>query len=136
MANKILVSEGWQQRIRDKLGVDIAYLPDSVIEQPDYITIAESNIIKVRPDYLTLMDDNKIYLEAAVVCDCARLLCPSMKTRLPKSESGPSFKVELETDWDKVALDLTIEIQSNLGNISGTEIDSEVFYGFDLSGRI
>ena len=46
MANKILTAENWQQRIRDKLGIDIAYLPNTVIEQPDYITIAESNIIK------------------------------------------------------------------------------------------
>ncbi len=134
MSNKILIENGWQQRIRDKLGVDISYLPDSVIEQPDYITIAESKIIKSIPDYENLADDEKIFLEAAVVCECARLLCPTMKTRLPVVEQGPAFKVELSTDWDKMALDLLEEVQINLGNISD-EIYSDVFYGFDISGR-
>lgn len=135
MPNKILREEGWEQRIRDKLGVDIADLPDNVIQQPDYITIAESNIIKICPGYENLVDDDKVYIEAAVVCECARLLCPSMKARLPKYESGPAYKVELNVDWDKMALDLGAERDSNLGQISAIEIEPP-FYGFDLSGRV
>lgn len=135
MPNKILVEEGWEQRIRDKLGVDDANLPDSIIQQPDYITIAESNIIKAFPEYASLVDVDKVYIEAAVVCECARLLCPSLKARLPKIESGPAYKVELNVDWDKVALDLEAERDSNLGRIESIDI-SEPFYGFDLSGRV
>jgi len=135
MPNKILTDEGWEQRIRDKLGVDIAYLPDSVIQQPDYITIAESNIIRTCPEYASLADADKIHIEAAVVCECAKLLCPSMKARLPKSESGPAYKVEINIDWDKAALDLGVERDANLGNIESIDIFG-TFYGFDLSGRV
>jgi hypothetical protein len=73
MANRILTTDGWQQRIREHMGVDAAYLPDSAIEQPEYITVAEANIIEQVPDYINLIDDKKVFLEAAVVCECAAL---------------------------------------------------------------
>ena len=66
MANRILVDDGWQQRIRDKMGVDNAYLSDSVLEQPDCIDIAEANIISMVPDYSILDGDSKTYLEYTV----------------------------------------------------------------------
>jgi hypothetical protein len=101
MANRILTEENWQQRIRDKLGVDAAYLPDTVIQQPDIITVAETNIIEQIPNYASLEDDKKVYLEAAVVCECAALLCPSMPARLPITQQGPHESHQLYIDWDK-----------------------------------
>lgn len=101
MANKILTADGWQQRIRDRFGIDAAYLPDSAIEQPDCITVAEANIIEQIPNYASLDGNKKVYLEAAVVCECCILLCPGMSTRLPKKEQGPHASHELTIDWDK-----------------------------------
>ena len=109
VANKILTSEGWQQRIRDKLGVDAAYLPDNTIEQPDFITVAEENIIKVIPGYESLSDKDKVYLEAATVCECAVLLCPSMPARLPKREQGPHYTKEASSEWSSIQKDITKE---------------------------
>ncbi|HEX2925848.1 MAG TPA: hypothetical protein VHP38_06270 [Ruminiclostridium sp.] len=108
MANRILTAAGWEKRIQDKLGVDPAYLPNEAINQPDIITVAEMNIIKQLPEYIGLDDDAKIYLEAAVVSECAALICPSMPTRLPVKESGPHENHELNVDWykEKVALEL------------------------------
>lgn len=103
MENRILTVIGWEQRIRDKMGVDNAYLPDSAIAQPDIITVAESNIIKQIPDYATINVDSeeRIYLEAAVVSECCVLLCPGMTVRLPKKETGPHASYELGIDWNK-----------------------------------
>lgn len=109
MTNRILTAEGWQRRIQDKLGVDPAYLPDSVIEQPDYITLAEANIIEQIPDYNSLTEDLRVFLEAAVVCECAALLCPSMPVRLPAKEQGPHEAHTLYVDWVKVRADLEAE---------------------------
>lgn len=106
MANKILTGEGWQDRIRNLLGVDSAFIPDSDIEQPDIVDIAEANIIELVPGYATLTGDKKIYLESATACECAVLACDSMPTRLPTKESGPHATYELSIDWDQKKAEL------------------------------
>lgn len=117
MANRILTSDGWQDRIRSKMGVSEPYLPNADIEQPDIITVAESNIIEQVPDYASLPDDKKVYLEAAVVCECAVLLCPSMPARLPMREQGPSETHELNVDWDKKRAEFEAERDEYIGKI-------------------
>jgi hypothetical protein len=136
MDNRILKSGNWQQRIRTKLGVDMAYLPDSDIEMPENITVAEANIIKVCPDYSSLTNDDKVYLQSAVVCECARLICPSMSVRLPKKEQSSLYSVELDIDWEKRAEDLAVERDIVIGQISTVDTGGTGFYGFDLSGRV
>jgi len=118
MANKILTATGFESRIRSKLGVDAAYVPDADINQPDIIAIAESNIIRVVPDYDALTGDDLIYLEAATVCECAILLCPSMPARLPVKEQGPSFTREIEVDWTEKQVKLEAERDRFISNIS------------------
>lgn len=101
MTNKILVNEGWKDRIRYKIGVDDAYLPDEILQSPDIIDVAELNIINMLPDYTALSPDNKTYLEAATVIECCILLCLGMPSRLPKKQSGPHESHELDSDWLK-----------------------------------
>lgn len=118
MANRILTAEGWQQRIRDKMGIDAAaYLPDTAIEQPDCITVAEANIIAQIPDYASLVDDKKVYLEAAVVAECCSLLCPSMAARLPKKEQGPHETHEIDINWNKKKAEFEFERDGYIGKI-------------------
>jgi hypothetical protein len=117
MPNRILTAEGWEKRIQDKLGVDPAYLPDTAIQQPEVITVAEANIIAQVPDYASLTGDKKVYLEAAVVCECASLLCPSMPARLPKKEQGPHETHEVDVDWKKRKADFEAERDGYIGNI-------------------
>ena len=100
MANRILVGDNWQERIRNKMGVDNSYLPDSAIEQKDIIDIAELNTISRMPDYETLAGDSRLYLESVVVLECCILLCPSMGARLPKKQTGPHAGHELYVNWE------------------------------------
>ena len=118
MSNKILTATGFESRIRSKLGVDAAYIPDADINQPDIVLIAEANIIRVVPDYDALTGDDLIYLEAATVCECAILLCPSMPARLPVKEQGPSFTREIEVDWTEKQVKLEAERDRFISNIS------------------
>lgn len=121
MANRILTEAGYEQRIRDKLGLLEPYLPDSVINQPDYITVAEANIIAQIPDYSGLDGDVKTYLEAAVVCELACLICPSLPARLPQKETGPHEGHELDNiDWDKKKSDLEAERDGYIGKVIQT----------------
>ena len=117
MANRILTAEGWEIRIQKKMGVDPAYLPEADIHEPDVITVAEANIIAQIPDYAALVDDKKVYLEAAVVAECASLLCPSMAARLPKKESGPHESHEIDADWDKKKAEFEVERDGYVGKI-------------------
>ncbi len=117
MANRILSATGWEKRIQDKLGVDPAYLPDTAIQQPEVITVAEANIIAQIPNYADLADDAIVYLEAAVVCECATLLCPSMAARLPKKEQGPHESHEVDADWNKKKAEFEVERDGYVGKI-------------------
>jgi hypothetical protein len=129
MTNKILKATGFESRIRSKLGVDAAYIPDADINQPDIIAIAESNIIRVVPDYDALTGDDLIYLEAATVCECAILLCPSMPARLPVKEQGPSMTIELDVDWDAKQVKLEAERDRFLSNISSADYVNVPHFG-------
>ena len=100
MPNLILTAVGWETRIRSKMGIDIAYLPDADLGQPDIIDVAEANIIEQIPDYASKTGTDKIYLEAATVLECAVLLCPSMPARLPKQSESPHVKIMIDTDWN------------------------------------
>lgn len=101
MENRILKNDYWEKRIRDKMGVDDAYLPDDLLNSPDIITLAEANIISQISDYATLDGDLRVYLEYAVILECCILLCPSMGARLPKKETGVHASYELGIDWSK-----------------------------------
>jgi hypothetical protein len=118
MANKILTGEGWEKRVRSKLGVSEPYLSDDDIRQPDVISVSEATIIKQVPDYESFEGDDKTYLEAAVVCACAALLCPSMPARLPNKEAGPHESHSLYTDWNKLKIELEVERDGYIGSIS------------------
>lgn len=124
MSNKILVSEGWESRIRSKLGVLDSYLPDIDIQQPDCISVAEANILKQVPGYASLTDDDLVYLEAAVICECAVLLCPGMGARLPAKEQGPHESHQVSVDWDKKKTDFEKERDGYIGKISTVSVPS------------
>lgn len=129
MANRILTETGWESRVRDKMGIDIAYLPDTVLNQPEIITVAEANIIEQVPDYESLTGDKRVYLEAAVVCECAALLCPSMSARLPKREQGPHETHEVTIDWDKKKAEFEVERDEHIGKILSDSFPTLLHFG-------
>jgi hypothetical protein len=133
--NRILNGTGWQQRIRDKMGIDAAYLLDAAIEQPEVIAVAEANIIAQIPDYESLEGDAKVYLEAAVVCECAVLLCPSMAARLPKKEQGPHETHEVTIDWDKKKSEFAMERDGYVGKILSPSTLPSLFH-FGISNPV
>lgn len=117
MSNRILTAEGWQGRVRDKLGISDAYLPDTTLNQPECITIAEANIIKIVPDYASLSGDDRVYLEAATVCECAVIVCSTMKARLPERTAGPHAQYDVKADWNKRRTELESERNRYLAEV-------------------
>ena len=73
MANRILNADGWQQRIRDKMGVFDSYLPDSLSSNPIF-GVAGSKCYCTNT--IMKIGGIKTYLESAVVVCCGScLLC-------------------------------------------------------------
>lgn len=129
MSNLILTDGTYCDRVRAKLGVDVAYLSDTTIEMPDYVTMSELSMIKQVPNYQSLEDNDKTFFESATICDLAARLCPSMKNRLPKVSAGVHFKSEMATDWDKLKKDLQDERDSCLQSIDGYEEKASFRFG-------
>lgn len=117
MANLILTATGWEERVRNKLGIMEAYLADTDLQQPEIINIAEANIIEQVPDYEDLTGTDLVYLEAATVCECAILVCPTLPTRIPTREQGPHATFELSVDWDKKKASLETDRDTYLSKI-------------------
>lgn len=114
MPNKILTTHGWQERVRNKLGVDENYLPNAIIEQPEHINIAEEYAISHVPNYDSIDDDARIWLEAAVVAKCASIICPILKVIVPVREQGPHFTRDLTYNWDRRKKELEDECDMHL----------------------
>lgn len=131
MANRILTAEGWEGRVRDKVGVHVADLPDTVLQGPDVITVAEAKVIKAVPEYESLVDDDRVFLEAATVCACAIQVIDTLAARLPTRTKGPGMDIEITVDWVKRKAELVAERDEYLGNLQG---DATGIGGFWLAG--
>lgn len=132
MANRILTQDGWEDRIRDKLGVNDATLPDAVLQSPDVIGVAEAKVIAAIPHWQSLTGDDRIFLEAATVCMAAIQVIDSMPARLPIRMQGPGMDVQVEVDWKARRQALEEERNEYLGRIGGD--NSTGIGGFWLAG--
>jgi hypothetical protein len=127
-----ILTNGYEERVRGVLGIAAAYLPDTVIIQDQFTALAEAEIKKRVPGYAEKTGDERIKLEAAVIYDIARRLCPGMSARLPKIQQGPAMKTELsEIDWDKMEAYL-LDARDTLINELNSESESP-FFGMDLT---
>lgn len=132
MANRILTQDGWEDRVRAKLGVDAETLPDAVLRLPEVITVAEAKVIAAIPHWQELTGDDRVFLEAATVCMAAIQVIDSMPARLPARMSGPGMDVQIEVDWRERRAQLQAERDEYLGRISRG--DSHGLGGFWLAG--
>ena len=127
----LIVATGWEQKVRDELGTDEIYVPDSFLQ--NQIDLAEANIVENAPEWELVPADKKVYLETAVICECAALVCPSMPARLPKKETGPHAAYELDIDWGELRNDLQGKRDSCLSKI--IEVGDVPFFGLAGPGR-
>lgn len=117
--NKILTDEGYQNIIRDKIGLNSVSLPDSTIDRMDGVELAETVIIERVPDYAGLQGDDSLYLKMATVyCVCA-LLARGFGQGILRSEKLPDYQYEnFEIDMSKKEKDLWDKVDEFLCKIS------------------
>ncbi len=117
--NRILTDSGYQDIIRDKIGLDSITLPDSKIDRVDGVEHAEIIIIDRVTDYASLTNDDLHYLKIATIfCVCAVLANDFGQGKL-KSEKLPDYQYEnFQVDMKKRVKNFWDQVEENLAQIS------------------
>lgn len=126
--NKILIDEGYQTIIRDKMGLDTTILPDSKIDRMDGVELAEKLIIvrltNASLNYSTILaGDDALYLKmAAIYCVCG-LLARGFGQGVMRSERLPDYQYEnFQMDMKEREKDFWDKTDENLAKITGYTI--------------
>jgi hypothetical protein len=118
-SNRILTTSTYHDEIRGRLGVDKNILPDSDIDAPSILPIAEARVVARVPDYARLTGDDQSFVYAAAVAMVAALLAPTMPSKLKASEGDSDYKyTNNPVNWSARAKELEDEAYSWIDYIS------------------
>ncbi|GEA16753.1 hypothetical protein E308F_29990 [Moorella sp. E308F] len=96
-----ILTEGYEDLVRSRFGVDDSDLPNQAINSPLIAGLAEVVVKKRVPDYAAASEEDKLYLQNAVIAYICYLLAPSMPMRV-------NVEVQtLDTRWKKGKVDWT-----------------------------
>jgi len=116
----------YHDEVRARLGVTLATLPDTDIDAPSVLPVAEGMVVARVPDYATLTVDNQSFVYAAAICMIGAVLSPSMAARIKASEGDSDYKYTNQAvAWEERKRDLTAEAYSLMDLIS-TQITVEL----------
>lgn len=133
MPNRILIgpeATGYQDAVRELLGVSGQILPNTAIDRENIITLAELLIVHRVPNYeaiITAAREEAIYLRSATITQVAATCCPGLKAKFKTSEqSETGFKYTKEAvDWDKKKGELSVMVEDYLGMIGSVQAASK-----------
>lgn len=113
-------------------GVDDVTLPDSDINDPAILDMAELKVIEMLPNYSDFTDPSDILrIRLAVIHIMASLLCPSMSNRVEvEVKSIDTGWKKKPIDYAELAVDLfnkALELLAPLGIQDGLYDDSKIF---------
>jgi hypothetical protein len=116
----------YHDEVRARLGVTLATLPDTDIDAPSVLPVAEGMVVSRVPDYATLTTDNQSFVYAACICMIGAVLAPSMAARIKASEGDSDYKYTNQAvAWEERKRDLTAEAYSLMDLIS-TQVTVEL----------
>lgn len=120
----LILSEGFENTVRLKLGIDIDELTNEELNDPLIIDLAEEEIIKRVPEYASISDTAELlFLRNAVVSYICYLVCPSMERRLNTKVTTLDTKWEkAKIDWEKRALAYLNEVDASLSKITSVPV--------------
>jgi hypothetical protein len=139
MPNRILTSSGYQEAIRELLGVTAQTLPDTAIDRENIITLAEAAIIRQVPTYadiITADGDDAVYLRAAATAQVAANCCPGLAAKFKTSEqSETGFKYTKNAiDWSAKRAEMEAIAQGYIGIISTVSAAGQTYTLAGLNG--
>jgi len=124
----LILKEGYENSIRNKMGVRDGELIDSDINDKFVLDISEAYIVKRVPNYSKITDPiQQLYLENATVCYICYMLGPSMDRRLNDKVSTLDLSWQKQkVDWEEKALEFLAECDNSLAQITEVEVAMEV----------
>ena len=120
----VIVATGYEDTVRNRLGVTSGELPDSVINDRMVIDMAEAAIMRRVPRYNDITDVfDRLLLESAVINYVCYLLAPSMARRLEVEVTTIDTRWKKErVNWDAVAQKFLSDVESDLSGITTVEV--------------
>lgn len=119
-----ILKEGFEDSIRNRLGVKKSELPDEDINDKFIAQLAETVTIKRVPDYESITDERDLmFLESAVSYYICYLLAPTMPNRIKYKVSTIEVRWEkLKTDWEKRAEEFLALYEDALSQIETVDV--------------
>lgn len=119
-----ILKEGFEDSIRNRLGVKKSELSDEDINDKFIAQLAETVTIKRVPDYESITDERDLmFLESAVSYYICYLLAPTMPNRIKYKVSTIEVRWEkLKTDWEKRAEEFLALYEDALSQIETVDV--------------
>lgn len=133
----LILKEGFENSVRNRLGVKKSELTDESINDKFISRLAESVVVKRVPHYSELQDDESLmFLESAVMNYICYLLAPTMATKVKYKVS--TIEVRWETpkvNWGEMAERFLMAYENDLDNL-GVDYsgESQIFTIAKLGG--
>lgn len=123
----VIALEGFENAVRNKLGVKPGELPNDVINSRLIVDLAENQIIKRVPAYTEIVDVRELlFLEGAVISYMCYLLAPSMPRRLNLEVTAIDTKWKKDkVNWLELAQLFLGEVDSQLSEITSVPVDED-----------
>lgn len=109
----------YHDEVRARLGTDVGVIPDTDIDAPSVLPVAESLVVSRVPNYASLLADDQSLVYAAAILVIAAVLAPSMSNRVKLSEGDSDYKYEMQkVNWPQRKTELMGEAYSLMDLIS------------------
>lgn len=120
----MVLKNGFEEDVRNKLGVTDEVLPDSAINSSMVSGMAIAVVKKRVPTFSDITDETDLFfLEAATVAYTCYLLAPSMPNRIQIEVSTLDVKWKYaRVDWAQREQDFLMEFESYLDSISSVPV--------------
>lgn len=114
-----ILSPGYEDQVREMMGVKPSDLPDSAIQSDQIVGIAETMVIRRVPGYANLKDPGDLlYLQRAVLSYICYLLAPSMPNRVKTSVQTIDVTWQIQrVDWAAKEQDFYQDFEDAIGQI-------------------
>lgn len=131
-----ILNEGYENEVRNKLGVTEDELSDEELQSKFIYSPAELKVIKRIPDYEEIEDEEELMaLELAVIIQICLDLCPTMSNRMNIEESTLDIRwKKAKVNWDEVYNRLSGELEDILSLISSVDIIT--YYDLPIAEKI
>jgi hypothetical protein len=124
----LILTDNYYDSVRVKLGADEFTLPNSAIDDPMILDVAERYVIRRVPNYDALDAVEQLFLRSAVISYICYLLCPTMavRRRIEVQTLDTRWRTD-RVDWAKQAAAFLDEVNNAIDFIVSGNATAETY---------